>query len=105
MSGGGALGVLLGGVLTGLLSWNWIFLVNVPIGIAVWLLVTRVIPADEVSLERGRLDVPGAGLVTTALMLAVYGIVGGNEAGWTSGRTLGILAAHDAEDRKHQRRR
>src|SRR3990170_715164 len=93
MSGGGALGVLLGGVLTGLLSWNWIFLVNVPIGIAVWLLVTRVIPADEVSFERGRLDVPGAGLVTTALMLAVYGIVGGNEAGWTSGRTLGILAA------------
>ena len=93
MSGGGALGVLLGGVLTGMLSWNWIFLVNVPIGIGVWILVTRVIPEDEVSFERGKLDVPGAGLVTTALMLAVYGIVGGNEAGWTSGRTLGILAA------------
>ena len=93
MSGGGALGVLLGGVLTGMFSWNWIFLVNVPIGVAVWILVTRVIPEDEVSFERGKLDVPGAGLVTTALMLAVYGIVGGNEAGWTSGRTLGILAA------------
>ena len=39
MSGGGAVGVLLGGVLTGLLTWEWIFLVNVPIGIAVWLLV------------------------------------------------------------------
>ena len=46
MSGGGAVGVLLGGVLTGLLTWHWIFLVNVPIGIAVWFLVTRLV-ADE----------------------------------------------------------
>ena len=46
MSGGGAVGVLLGGVLTGLLTWHWIFLVNVPIGIAVWVLVTRLLPAD-----------------------------------------------------------
>ena len=46
MSGGGAVGVLLGGVLTGLLTWHWIFLVNVPIGIAVWILVTRLV-ADE----------------------------------------------------------
>jgi len=65
----------------------------VPIGVGVWILVTRVIPEDKVSFERGKLDVPGACLVTTALMLAVYGIVGGNEAGWTSGRTVGILAA------------
>lgn len=96
MSGGGAVGVLLGGVLTGLLTWHWIFLVNVPIGIAVWVLVTRLIPADGSAQDRradGPLDVPGAGLVTLALMLAVYGVVGGNEAGWTSGRTLGILAA------------
>jgi EmrB/QacA subfamily drug resistance transporter len=93
MSGGGAVGVLLGGVLTGLLNWHWIFLVNAPIGVAVWLLVTRVIPADDVPTESGRLDVPGAGLVTLSLMLGVYGVVGGNEAGWTSGRTLGLLAA------------
>ena len=91
MSGGGAVGVLLGGVLTGLLTWHWIFLVNVPIGIAVWFLVTRLLPADTGQEEPGRLDVAGAGLVTVALMLAVYGVVGGNEAGWTSTRTLGIL--------------
>ncbi len=92
MSGGGAVGVLLGGVLTGLLTWHWIFLVNVPIGIAVWVLVTRLLPADRPQESPGRLDVLGAGLVTVALMLAVYGVVGGNEAGWTSTRTLGILA-------------
>jgi EmrB/QacA subfamily drug resistance transporter len=92
MSGGGAVGVLLGGVLTGLLTWQWIFLVNVPIGVAVWLLVTRLIPADTGSTGGERLDVPGAALVTGSLMLAVYGVVGGNAAGWTSTRTLGILA-------------
>lgn len=89
MSGGGAVGVLLGGVLTGLLSWNWIFLVNVPIGVAVWVLATRVLPSDE-DATPGRLDLPGAVLVTAALMLATYGVVGGNEAGWTSQRT-GLL--------------
>lgn len=92
MSGGGAVGVLLGGVLTGLLNWHWIFLVNVPIGIGVWVMARRVLPADEVLTERGPLDVPGAGLVTLALMLAVYGVVGGNDAGWASAQTLGTLA-------------
>ncbi|MBB6628159.1 DHA2 family efflux MFS transporter permease subunit [Nocardioides sp. KIGAM211] len=93
MSGGGAVGVLLGGVLTGLFSWHWIFLVNVPIGAAVWVAARRVLPADETVDEPGRLDVAGAVLVTVALMLSVYGIVGGNEAGWTSARTLVLLGA------------
>ena len=93
MSGGGAIGVLVGGVLTDLLTWQWIFLVNVPIGIAVWLLVVRLIPADTATVERQRVDVLGAALVTGSLMLAVYGVVGGNAAGWTSTRTLGILGA------------
>ena len=91
MSGGGAVGVLAGGVLTGLLNWHWIFLVNVPIGIAVWVAARTVLPSDETVPQAGRLDVPGAILVTVALMLSVYGIVGGNEAGWTSARTLGLL--------------
>src|SRR4051795_1847909 len=91
MSGGGAVGVLLGGVLTGLFSWHWIFLVNVPIGVAVWFAARRVLPSDEVVPQAGRLDVPGALLVTSALMLSVYGIVGGNEAGWLGARTLGLL--------------
>jgi len=91
MAGGGAVGVLLGGVLTGLLTWQWIFLVNVPVGIAVWVLVTRLIPADTAHTSPQRVDVLGAALVTGSLMLAVYGVVGGNAAGWTSTRTLGIL--------------
>jgi len=93
MSGGGAVGVLLGGVLTGLFSWHWIFLVNVPVGVAVWVSARRVLPEDAVSGGGGRLDVPGAVLVTSALMLSVYGIVGGNAAGWASVRTLGLLGA------------
>lgn len=75
MSGGGAVGVLLGGVLTGLFSWHWIFLVNVPVGIGVWIAARRILPADEVVGERPRIDVLGAVLVTGALMLSVYGIV------------------------------
>ena len=96
MSGGGAVGVLLGGVLTGLLSWHWIFLVNVPIGIAVWCAARAVLPADEPVEEAVHLDVAGAVLVTVALMLSVYGIVGCNETGWTSGRTLALLGASGA---------
>ncbi len=75
MSGGGAVGVLLGGVLTGLFSWHWIFLVNVPIGVGVWLAARLVLPADDAVTERVRVDALGAVLVTGALMLSVYGIV------------------------------
>src|SRR3954447_19064775 len=92
MSGGGAVGVLLGGVLTGLLSWHWIFLVNVPVGVAVVLPARAVLPSDSVVPGSARLDVPGAILVTAALMVAVYAVVGGNAAGWTSPRTLALLA-------------
>src|SRR5690242_8191845 len=66
MSGGGAVGVLAGGVLTGLLSWHWIFLVNVPVGVAVVLAARAVLPADATAAGRARLDVPGAVLVTSA---------------------------------------
>ena len=93
MSGGGAVGVLAGGVLTGLLSWHWIFLVNVPVGIAVVIATRAVLPADDVVPGSAKLDVPGAVLVTSALMIAVYAVVGGNEAGWGSTRTVVLLAA------------
>ncbi len=93
MSGGGAVGVLAGGVLTGLLSWHWIFLVNVPVGIAVLVAARAVLPADDVVPGSTKLDVPGAVLVTSALMIAVYAVVGGNEAGWASTRTVALLAS------------
>jgi EmrB/QacA subfamily drug resistance transporter len=91
-SGGGSVGVLLGGVLTDVLSWHWIFLVNVPIGIAVLALSLRLLPAAG-GLANTKLDIAGAVTVTAALMVAVYAIVNGNAEGWTSAQTLGRLAA------------
>jgi EmrB/QacA subfamily drug resistance transporter len=91
-SGGGSIGVLLGGVLTSSLDWHWIFLVNLPIGVAVVLLSLRLLPQGRAQAVRGRLDVAGAVTVTASLMLAVYAIVNGNQSGWTSVRTLGLLA-------------
>ena len=92
-AGGGTLGVLLGGILTDLLNWHWIFLVNVPIGVGVCVLALRVLPAGNRASAGARLDVAGAVTITAALMLAVYAIVNGNQAGWTSAQTLGLLAA------------
>jgi len=93
MSGGGSLGVLLGGVLTDTLNWHWIFLVNVPIGVAVIILTLKLLPGAHGSAAGGRLDVAGAVTVTASLMLAVYAIVNGNDTGWTSAQTLGLLGA------------
>jgi EmrB/QacA subfamily drug resistance transporter len=90
-AGGGSIGVLLGGILTDTINWHWIFLVNLPIGVAVFLLSLRLLPPAAGSSAARRLDVAGAVTVTAALMLAVYAIVNGNQAGWTSGQTLGLL--------------
>src|SRR4030095_16436165 len=90
MAGGGSIGVLLGGILTDVLSWHWIFLVNIPVGAVVFVLSLRLLPATP-RIASGRLDVGGAVTITPALMLAVYAIVNGNDNGWTSGLTLGLL--------------
>ena len=91
-SGGGSIGVLLGGVLTGSLNWHWIFLVNLPIGVVVVVLALRLLPAAHAAGASRKLDVGGAVSVTAALMTAVYAIVNGNQNGWTSAETLGLLA-------------
>ena len=91
-SGGGSIGVLLGGIITDALDWHWIFLVNVPVGIAVVVLSVMLIPAARIATAAQKLDVAGAVTVTAALMLAVYAIVNGNEVGWAQARTLGLLA-------------
>src|SRR2546425_2098466 len=93
MAGGGSLGVLLGGVLTDTLNWHWIFLVNVPIGVAVVILTLRLLPASRGAAAGGRRGVAGAVTVTASLMLAVYAIVDGNSTGWATGQALGRLAA------------
>jgi len=90
-AGGGSIGVVLGGVLTGLINWHWIFLVNVPIGVLVCVLSLRLLPSERAQATSRRLDVAGAVTVTVALMLAVYAIVNGNQNGWTSAETLGLL--------------
>lgn len=95
-AGGGSIGVLLGGVLTSSLSWHWIFLVNLPIGAAVYALCLVLLPGGRPAGGGGRLDMAGAITVTTSLMLAVYAIVHGNEAGWTSGQSLGLLGVATA---------
>ena len=92
-AGGGSIGVLLGGILTDVLNWHWIFLVNIPVGGVVIALSLALLPGGGGEAADGRLDVAGAVTVTTSLMLAVYAIVNGNETGWTSGQTLGLLAA------------
>ena len=91
-AGGGSIGVLLGGILTDAINWHWIFLVNFPIGILVYVLSVRLLPEARGHLT-GRLDVAGAVTVTASLMLAVYAIVNGNDKGWTSAQTLSMLAA------------
>jgi EmrB/QacA subfamily drug resistance transporter len=92
-AGGGTIGVLLGGILTDAINWHWIFLVNLPIGVLVYTLSLRLLPPAHVRASGRRLDLVGAVTVTTSLMLAVYAIVNGNQEGWTSGQTLGLLAA------------
>jgi EmrB/QacA subfamily drug resistance transporter len=92
-SGGGSIGVLLGGIITDVLSWHWIFLVNVPVGILVVALTFKLVPDSPGFAAKGRLDIAGAVTVTASLMLAVYAIVNGNQEGWTSAQTLGLLGA------------
>ena len=91
VAGGGSIGVLLGGILTDTLNWHWVFLVNIPIGVVVYILSARLLPASRGQAAGGRLDVAGAVTVTASLMIAVYAIVNGNDAGWASGRTIGLL--------------
>jgi EmrB/QacA subfamily drug resistance transporter len=93
MAGGGSIGVLLSGIITGLLDWRWVFLINIPIGVLVVALSMRLLPAGRSEAVDRRLDIAGAATVTAALLLAVYGIVGAEQAGWTSPRTLATIGA------------
>ncbi|MQA85324.1 MAG: DHA2 family efflux MFS transporter permease subunit [Streptosporangiales bacterium] len=92
-SAGGSVGLLAGGVLTQVLNWHWIFFINIPIGVATAVLAVRVLEKDKgIGFGRGA-DVPGAVLITGALMLGVYTIVKpAAEYGWTAPRTLGLGA-------------
>jgi EmrB/QacA subfamily drug resistance transporter len=90
-SAGGSIGVLLGGFLTTTLNWHWIFLVNVPIGLLVYVASARLLPVDAARTGGARLDFAGSITVTASMMLAVYAIVNGQQLGWTSPATLALL--------------
>lgn len=92
-AGGAAAGVLFGGLLTEYTSWEWNFFVNVPIGLFIALMATRVVPKHAREEKDNALDLPGAVLVTGGLMTLVYVLTKGSEWGWTSGLTLGLFAA------------
>jgi EmrB/QacA subfamily drug resistance transporter len=84
-------GPVIGGAVTQGLAWQWVFWINVPIGLAAIPLVLTRIP--ESYGPRARLDVPGIALVTTAAMGIVWGLMRGNDAGWASAEVIGSLAA------------
>jgi EmrB/QacA subfamily drug resistance transporter len=89
--GGAAIGVLLGGLLTAGPGWQWVFYINVPIGLLVLAALARVLPADVRTEQRGRLDVPGALLVTAATAAAIYALINAGDRGWLTAATLGLL--------------
>jgi len=89
---GAAAGALMGGILTDLLSWEWIFFVNVPAGV-LGLVLAPVLLAESRDAHGQRHDVPGAVLVTSGLVLLVLGITQGRQWDWLSGRTTAVFAA------------
>jgi MFS family permease len=91
-AGGGALGTFLGGALTQALNWHWIFLINLPIGIVAWLAAVRVLAPEQGSGLGSGADYPGAALITGALMLTVYVIVGTGDRDLAATLLLAALA-------------
>jgi EmrB/QacA subfamily drug resistance transporter len=88
---GGAVGVLLGGMLTEWAGWEWVLFVNVPIGIAAAMLAPRLLPESKNEGER-HFDIAGAVTITAGLSLLVYALVDANDAGWASTQTIGLGA-------------
>lgn len=91
-SAGIAVGVIFGGALTTLLSWHWVFLVNVPVGVVAGLIAPRVVPALPAAGERRSLDPFGALSLVGGLAVLVYALSGAADHGWGSVRTVGLLA-------------
>ncbi len=90
-AGGAALGLILGGVLTEYANWRWVLFVNVPVAVLAVVGALRAVPESR-DERAGGFDVPGAFLVTGGLVALVYALVRGNDLGWGSGATLGMLA-------------
>ena len=93
---GAAAGVLLGGLLTSSLSWSWIFFINVPVGIVLVAVAPLLLRESRADLGHRYFDVAGAATVTGGLMLLVYAMTRATEIGWSTGETIGLLAASAA---------
>jgi EmrB/QacA subfamily drug resistance transporter len=90
---GAAIGVLLGGVLTEYAGWEWVFWINVPIGLVTLFLVPRFVRESKVDGMARNFDAFGAVTVTASLLLLVFGLTQANQAGWGSAQTIGVIAA------------
>src|SRR5471030_896268 len=90
-AGGGAVGLILGGLLTDTLSWRWVFFINLPIGIIAFVLAIRYIANTRAEQRPETVDVAGATSVTAGLLVLVYDIVKAQQYGWTSARTLWLF--------------
>jgi EmrB/QacA subfamily drug resistance transporter len=86
---GGTAGVFLGGIITAWVDWSWVFLINVPIGLAVLALTPKLLPKG--AKQKGKIDYTGALSITGALVLLVYAIVTANDIGWMSVQTISML--------------
>lgn len=89
---GAALGVLLGGLLTAGPGWEWIFYVNVPVGVVLFLILRAQLPAQPARAARAALDVPGAALVTAATAALIYALIRAGDHGWTTWTTAALVA-------------
>jgi EmrB/QacA subfamily drug resistance transporter len=89
---GGAVGVLLGGVLTSYLSWSWIFFVNLPVGVAILAVSPWLLRESRAALGHRHFDVFGATSITAGLMVLVYAITRASQHGWGNGVTVGLFA-------------
>lgn len=87
---GGTAGVFLGGIITAWIDWSWVFLINVPVGLAVVALTPKLLPKGV--KQKGNIDYTGALSITGALVLVVYAIVTANDIGWMSVQTISLLS-------------
>ena len=93
---GGTVGVLLGGILTDTIGWEWIFFLNVPVGLAVMAAAPVLLRESRADMEHRRFDLAGALSVTAGIALLVYALVEAESAGWASAQTLGLIGASAA---------
>jgi EmrB/QacA subfamily drug resistance transporter len=87
---GGTAGVFLGGIITAWIDWSWVFLINVPVGLAVLALTPKLLPKG--AKQKGKIDYTGALSITGALVILVYAIVTANDIGWVSVQTISLLS-------------